>query len=286
MIRTVKALMLLLLSSLFMISCEKEKSEENGLLPGGGGSSSGTSVFTYVGAPGSCTAPVVSGTYTVGTALSSSNTIEIDVNVTTAGTYNITTSSANGISFSGSGVFATTGAQTITLQGTGTPAAATTSSFVPGGNGCTFLITATPGSSATDFFRCKIDGVLVNFTFQSEAVQIAPDTLSIGGAISGTSTEVMELQLIGGTNITNGTYKEEGAVPGATTFVEAGYVDASVGIWYVDSSAPAPRPNPFTVVITNKTATRVEGTFQGGLFSAFTTATKLITEGAFSLPIN
>ncbi len=143
MIRTVKALMLLLLSSLFMISCEKEKSEENGLLPGGGGSSSGTSVFTYIGAPGSCTAPVVSGTYTVGTALSSSNTIEIDVNVTTAGTYNITTSSANGISFSGSGVFATTGAQTITLQGTGTPATATTSAFVPGGNGCTFLITAT-----------------------------------------------------------------------------------------------------------------------------------------------
>jgi hypothetical protein len=86
---------------------------------------------------------VVSGTYTVGTALSSSNTIEIDVNVTTAGTYNISTSTANGISFSGSGIFLTTGAQTITLQGIGTPAAATTSAFVPGGNGCTFLITVT-----------------------------------------------------------------------------------------------------------------------------------------------
>jgi hypothetical protein len=286
MIRSFKAFFVLLFgfSSLLLVSCEKEYSEENGQLPGGGGSSSGTSAFTYDGAPGNCTTPLVSGTYQVGTALGAANTVEISVNVTTAGTYNISTSTANGMSFSGSGTFAATGAQTILLQGTGTPTSATTSAFVPGGNGCTFLITSTAGSSTTDFLRCKINGALVNFNYLAEAIQLAADTLSIGGGVSAVSTEVIEMQLIGGTSLIAGTYKEQGAVAGATTYVETGYVDQSVGIWYVDMNAPTPRTNPYTVVITNITATRVEGTFFGTLFDAFSPATLQITEGEFSLP--
>ena len=66
------------------------------------------------------------------------------MNVTLIGTWSVTTAPAvNGIIFSGTGTFATTGAQTIILTGSGTPTAAGTNTFtVTGGTGtCTFQCT-------------------------------------------------------------------------------------------------------------------------------------------------
>ena len=137
----------LFLSALFLgmlfTSCTKEYSLENGGLLGGGGSSSGTAVYTLDGAPGGCTTPVITGNYLVGTALGAGNTVVLTVNVTTVGTYTISSGTANGISFSGSGTFLITGSQIIVLTGSGTPAAAGTNSFSPGTNGCSFQITTT-----------------------------------------------------------------------------------------------------------------------------------------------
>src|SRR6187402_951821 len=73
----------------------------------------GSAVFTIT-----CTGATPVGTYVAGTALTASNTITLNVSVTTAGTWSVTTSPAvNGITFSGTGTFATTGAQTITVTG-------------------------------------------------------------------------------------------------------------------------------------------------------------------------
>lgn len=286
MLRITRILVLAILSGLVFSSCEKEYSEENGLLPGGGGGVGGTAVFSFDGSPGNCVAPVIGGSYQVGTALGASNTVQLAVTVVTPGTYTISTSSANGMSFAGSGSFTTSGAQTVTLTGSGTPSSAVTTAFTPGSTGCSFNINVT-GAPTGDFLRCKIDGVLTNFNTLATANYLSADTLSIGGLVSMASIETMEIQLIGGTNLAPGTYKEEGAVPGATTFVEAGYLDNAFGIWYIDIDAPTPRPNPFTVVITSISATRVEGTFEGAMFDAGgSPATKQFTEGSFSLPIN
>ena len=67
-----------------------------------------------------CSSTVVNGRYLKGTPLTASNTIILNVTVTTAGSYNINTPLTNGIRFSASGDF-TTGTHTVTLVGSGTP---------------------------------------------------------------------------------------------------------------------------------------------------------------------
>jgi hypothetical protein len=141
---------ILLLTSLFLFySCEKELSYEGGL-GGGGGSSSGTAVYTFEGGTGSCTDAVVSGTYAAGTALTATNTVTLQVNVATIGTYILSSATVNGISFKGSGTFTSTGVQAITLTGAGTPAAAGTFNLPIGSNGCSIIVvvSGTSGSEA------------------------------------------------------------------------------------------------------------------------------------------
>ncbi len=148
-----KYLVIFLLAGFLFTSCEKELSVENGGTQTG--VIGGTAVYTLAGSPGTCTVATVSGIYKVGTALDVSNTITVSVNVTTIGTYNISTNSLNGISFTGSGAFITTGEQTITLAGSGTALAAGTFTYAFGANGCSFSVSiasAGGGSSGTSAF--------------------------------------------------------------------------------------------------------------------------------------
>lgn len=80
-------------------------------------------VFTLAATSGGCTSFQVQGDYFTGVALTNANNVTLQVNVTTAGPYNISTTTLNGISFSASGTFANTGAQTVVLRGNGTPTA-------------------------------------------------------------------------------------------------------------------------------------------------------------------
>jgi hypothetical protein len=105
----------------------------------------GPAVFTIA-----CTGATPSGTYVAGTALTASNSITLNVNVTTVGPWSVTTAPAvNGMTFTGTGTFTTTGAQTITLTATGTPAAAGT---------FTFTVT---GATATCTFQCTVTAVVI-----------------------------------------------------------------------------------------------------------------------------
>ncbi len=279
--RSIVAALLLLIS---FTSCEKEMSTENGGSSLSLGTNSGTSVYTYNGAPNICSTPVVTGTYQVGVSLDLTNTVTVNVDVTTPGTYVISTANINGMIFSSAGTFATTGAQTITLVGSGVPLNATTSIFVPGTNGCSFTISTSNAPVVTNFLQCRIDDVPFTFNFSAFAIKSA-DTLSIGGLVSGTSFEVFAIDIIGSTNLPTGQYQEEGAAPG-NPFVEVGYTDDAFGIWYVDINAPTPRTNPFKVTITAISATRVKGTFTGNLYDANDIAPpKVITAGSFDLPI-
>jgi len=120
------------------------------VLAGTGGTNA---VFTV-----DCTSPVINGIYKAGTVLTASNTVTLNVNVTTIGPWTISTTPAvNGITFNGSGTFTTTGANTITLTGSGTPASAATSSFpvTVGTATCNFSITVVPaGGNATFTIAC------------------------------------------------------------------------------------------------------------------------------------
>ena len=84
------------------------------------GSGPATYILTGSGSPASCTTPVLSGTYVKGGAMNATNTVVLNVNTTVAGTYSITTTLTNGMTFTGSGSLAV-GAGTITLIGSGIP---------------------------------------------------------------------------------------------------------------------------------------------------------------------
>lgn len=149
------------LSLVSLLSCQKEKSLETGGNPGGG--SGGTAIFTLVPSGSNCSDAQVAGTYHVGTALTTNATITVTVNVTGAGTWTYATAIVNGFAFAGAGTFSTTGSQTITLQGVGTPVAvgSTTFSLTIGGAACSVLVPVIAGGPITDeiYYKATIDGV-------------------------------------------------------------------------------------------------------------------------------
>ena len=85
--------------------------------------SGGTSIGSLKGAGSSCAPFSVRGIYYKGIPTNATNTAQVQVNVTTPGTYFIATSFINGIAFTGNGTFATTGVKNITLAASGTPSA-------------------------------------------------------------------------------------------------------------------------------------------------------------------
>lgn len=98
--------------------------------------------FTLAGAPDTCINYVLTGDYSVGVATTAANTVALNVDVTVPGTYNLTTTVSNGITFSGAGSFISPGAQTIVLAASGTPAVAgsTNIPITVGASSCSFMV--------------------------------------------------------------------------------------------------------------------------------------------------
>ncbi|MDQ6755679.1 MAG: hypothetical protein M3004_01975 [Bacteroidota bacterium] len=112
---------------------------------------------TLGGSPGNCTPVTPAGTYTQGIALTSSNTVTVQVNVTTVGAYTISTTTVNGVTFSATGTFTTTGVQNVVLAGTGTPTNSGSQTFAVtfGSSTCNFSITFAAGT-VLDYFPTTV----------------------------------------------------------------------------------------------------------------------------------
>lgn len=263
-------------------------------------------VFTLVGAPDACTSPVINGVFAVNTALSATNTVVLKVNVTTAGSYTITTNTVNGISFSGSGVFSTTGNNiSVTLTGSGTPQTKTTTTLKPNiSASCSFDISvADQPPVGAGIFTCKIDGVLTTFNSNASAENTLEPvtkelTLMLEGYADNNPENYFHIFISNNdkTPVKSGTYDEKHMIPTSATNlgyrIEADYSfknpDLSTTMWNTSSSMPIinPNPPPFTITITSITATRIKGTFSGKLTNLpDNNAFKTITEGVFDLPV-
>jgi hypothetical protein len=246
-----------------------------------------------------CVGMTVNGTYYVGSVLNASNTISLPVNVTTAGTYTITSTPAvNGITFSKTGIFTATGPQTIVLTGTGTPAAAGAFNYtITGASGtCPFSITAVTGTPG--IYSCKIDGVFTDFADRAHAEidDMGQPYLYLTGYTgppNGGTVPHFQIFITKNDHSTvgTGTYNENGLLLPNGYRIEIDYTvqnpDLSVTIWNTSSNTfPPPHP-PFTIIVTSVTATRVIGTFSGQLTNTLqgSTMLKTITEGVFNLPI-
>ena len=103
----------------------------------------GPAAFTLQGAPNICMNDTVVGSYVKGSTLDTASKVKLSVNVTSPGTYTISTNTVNGYSFSGSGSFSATGVQTISLAASGTPVNQGTNVFTvtAGTSSCTFSVT-------------------------------------------------------------------------------------------------------------------------------------------------
>ena len=99
----------------FFTACQKEISTENG-------NTDIQAAGSLKDSTGACYPAVVSGTFYNGiTPGSDTCYVSVQVNITTAGSYNISTDLQNGFKLSDSGFFNTTGLQTIKLKPIGTP---------------------------------------------------------------------------------------------------------------------------------------------------------------------
>ncbi len=146
------------------------------------GTSGGASSGVLGDSSGTCKPAVLSGAYFTGVALTSSNTVQLQVTVAVPGTYNISTNTVNGVSFSKSGTFTSVGVQSVVLTGSGTPTNSGNSDFAVtyGNNQCNFTVnfgnpsSGVLGSSAgacTPFTVAGVyqQGILLN---QTNTVQL------------------------------------------------------------------------------------------------------------------
>ncbi|REC48915.1 hypothetical protein [Chryseobacterium pennipullorum] len=138
----------------------------------------------------SCGNAKVNGVYKVGTELTASNTITLPVNVSTMGSYTISTNTVDGISFSGSGTFTATGNQNVTLSGTGRP----TSTSVK-------TITITSDSQGGVSTTCSVDVIVV--IPKKTVLHIGLETAYGYSAFTGPSRNLMDSPSNFGTTATS-----------------------------------------------------------------------------------
>jgi hypothetical protein len=176
-----------------------------------GGGGGGASVFTLDGSPTSCLSATSQGTYTAGTATNASNKETIHVNVTTIGTYSISTTAVNGVSFAGTGSFTTTGPQTVVLQASGTPAAAGNFQvpITAGATNCNFSLTVASGSTAAVYTLTGQPGACMSYTVQG--------TYMAGVAVTGTNTVTVQVNVT-----TIGSYSMSTTSVNGVTFAASG----------------------------------------------------------------
>lgn len=153
---------------LLIVSCQKEVSFEQGKSSRG----------SLQNSSGDCLPKTIAGIYTSSKALLDSNYIEVTVDVTQTGRYSIFTDTLNGYSFKASGNFTMTGANTVRLKGSGTPASTGTDNFTVffDSSFCNVSVTvfasgSSGGSTSTDHF------ILTDNSWWSYTIPIPSDTL-------------------------------------------------------------------------------------------------------------
>ncbi|HET9055538.1 MAG TPA: hypothetical protein VFN30_01695 [Chitinophagaceae bacterium] len=194
-----KKLSYLILVLIVIFSCQKEYSFEQV-----GSSTPASAEFSFSGSPGNCTVATVAGYYATGIMLTDANTVTIQVSVTKAGSYNISTNIVNGYSFSGAGIFTNTGIQTVTLKASGNPATAGTDLFTPqtgGITGCKFNVTVnTPSPAEFTLSGAPNDcsNATVNGIYNINMPLTTSNTVSLQVNVTSVGTYTLSTNTVGG----------------------------------------------------------------------------------------
>jgi hypothetical protein len=190
--------------------------------------------FELDGDPGTCLGYNLLGAYTTGVALTSANKVEISVDVTTIGTYDITTTASNGITFSGSGVLPALGPTTITLTATGTPTV----------SGPTNVL-VTDGTT-TCSFQVDVTGPAV-FTMNCGAITV--NGAYTQGQPASSVTYNIEVNVA-----SIGTYTITGSVNGITVTKSASFTSTGVQVVTITATGTPTTAGSFTLTLNGATA--------------------------------
>jgi len=174
-------------------------------------------IFTLDTLAGACPGVVLEGTFSSNIPATALNKAKLGVVVTTPGTYSITTTAINGISFSGTGAFTTAGPQTLVLTANGTPTVSGAFNYTATVNGvsCTYSVTVAEGPSAAVFTLggspSTCTGFVLGGTYQAGTLLNSSNTVTC--QVNVTTAGAYSLS----TNIVNGT-----VFSGAGTFTTTG----------------------------------------------------------------
>lgn len=243
--------------------------------------SSGGSTFTL-----NCTSAKVNGEYKSRKVLTSTNTVRIDVNVATPGTYSITTFATNGMTFTASGNFTTGGiTETVELKATGTPIAPGTFNIKVIGSSCSFDVVVTSGAStATIDWRFTENG----HVFEGSSIEAKLDVLSQANPVftalgySGTNNAgdyfVITIADISGAGIIQDQIYLSYSL---TNFASFSFESPGKGIHY--EATPAFPEVSLKFTITSHTAKTITGTFSGTVWDVNNKLVKTISGGTFKV---
>ena len=176
---------LLLASSILLIKCQKELSFDTGGTPSQGSLQDDGS--------GDCLPKTLNGNYIAQASLTSSNTMQVTVNVTTVGSYNIFSDTVNNYYFKATGIFSTLGSHSVTLKGTGKPLVEGVDNFLIqyDSTACNVAVTVLPAGTTNAVLTMDCTNATVNGTYQtgtalssSTNTVVLPVTVTTAGAYS------------------------------------------------------------------------------------------------------
>lgn len=257
-------------------------------------SAAGPAVFTLQSSGTSCLNYAVNGSYVKSVALTSANKVSIEVNVSTIGTYSISTAATNGMSFTATGAFAATGVQTVVLTGSGMPvnSGAIAVPVTAGSSNCSFTVnvaaTATPPPpTSTYFWKFTSGGVLYQGSVDSINAEMGTETYNgttiatfafYGESVTGDTT----MSLILG-DLSGGFTANENYVSTATT-TNSLFFSMEDGSGVYDADPVTTGSNLSVKVTSHNTVSKIiEGTFSGTVKDSSTGTSKTITNGQFKV---
>jgi hypothetical protein len=222
--KTLRLILAFLALGLAITSCQKDFSFEAGNAKGSLGKTTA----------GDCDPILVNGLYYEDTTLNTNNFVDVQIDFTKIGIYNIKTDTINGYSFVGSGSTGTLGLQTVRLLGKGKPLAAGFDIFTVtfDGSQCSFsvAVTALPGGGG--------GGGNAIFTFGSSSGACTGAVLG-GTYTSGVTMSATNNVTIPVTVITNGTYNITTTANGVTFSGMGNLTTATTSITLTATGTPA-----------------------------------------------
>ncbi|WP_153797052.1 hypothetical protein [Foetidibacter luteolus] len=234
-----------------------------------------------------CMNAVVYGKTVEQTALDSTIAVEIEVNVTKPGKYDVSTSTVNGMTYTGSGTVTSTGVQTIVLFGTGTPESPGDYTFpvTIGSSSCSFQVHVVSSYNADNTaWQFTEGGTTMNgFMYSANVVDtLGLKVLYLYGMTPATfDTAFQAALLLPATGIAPGTFSTSAS---EAIFSYDNYrTDTNI---YLADQGDTTVDMQFVITAYDALNRQVQGTFTGTAHKAGVTAPVNITAGSFKAQLD